>query len=287
MVVENRLAMTHDVTFVESFYDPNLRFNSARPRLERNLDRTNTLGMHLAWQRPVGDSGWRVGGILTGNLLTHPKLPNYQILDVVRPVPWDPGHSAAYNIGVGIAQKQGPSTFGLDFVYEPILTHTWGEAPAALETATGGVIPAGGRTTENHFTFSNVLARLGFARDFVVGDPHRPLRLQGGLGAHAIRYWLTQDDHVQLTSRKQYEQWVEWAPTWGASLRFGSVDVRYVGSTTHGTGRPGIAPTNQFVAVPDAVGLAAPNVLAAPNGPLTLTPVSVTTHQLSLSVPLP
>ena len=84
----------------------------------------------MGWQRPVGDSGWRVGASVTGNLLTHPKLPNYQVVDVVRPVPWDPGHSAAYNFGVGVSQQTGPSTFALDFIYEPIFTHTWGDAPS-------------------------------------------------------------------------------------------------------------------------------------------------------------
>jgi len=244
--------------------------------------------MHFAWQRPVGDSGWRVGAILTGNLLTHPKLPDYQVVDIVRPVPWDPGHSAAYNVGIGVAQHQGPSTFGLDLIYEPILTHTWGEAPVETQTASGSVIPAGGRTTENHFTFSNVVARLGFGQDIPIEGAKYPLRFQGGLSAHAIHYWLEQVDHVQLTSRRQYEQWVEWAPTWGASMRFGGVDLRYFGSTTHGTGRPGIA-TNQVFA-PGISALSAGgtgSILAAPSGPLTLTPVSITTHQLSIAVPLP
>ena len=90
---------------------------------------------------------------------------------------------------------------------------------------------------------------------------------------------------MQDTSSRQYEQWVEWAPTWGASMRFGDVDVRYVGSTTHGTGRPGI--TYQSVRAVPTPHFGSSNVLAAPSGPLTLTPVSVTTHQLSLSVPLP
>jgi hypothetical protein len=285
LILHDRLAMTHDVTFAETFYDPNIRSLNTRARLERNLDHTNTWGMHLGWQRPVGDSGWRVGAILTGNLLTHPKLPNYQVLDVVRPVPWDPGHSAAYNLGVGIAQQTGPSTFALELIYEPIFTHTWGDAQAETQSLDGSLIPVGGRTTENHFTFSNVVARLAFRQDIPLQGVQSPLRIQFGMNAHAIHYWLEQDDHVQDTSRRQYEQWVEWAPTWGASMRFGDVDVRYVGSTTHGTGRPGIT-TNQFVAVPDAA-LGSTNVLAAPNGPLTLTPVRVTTHQLSLSVPLP
>jgi hypothetical protein len=289
LILHDRLAMTHDVTFAESFYDPNLRGISLRPRLERNLDHTNTWGVHLAWQRPVGDSGWRVGAVMTGNLLTHPKLPDYQILDLVRPVPWDPGHSAAYNFGVGVAQQTGPSTFGLDLIYEPILTHTWGEAPVETQTAGGSLIPAGGRTTENHFTFSNIVARLGFRQDIPIQGAQFPLRVQFGISAHAIHYWLHQQDHVELTSQQQYEQWVEWSPTWGVSMRFGGVDFRYVGSTTHGTGRPGI-PDNQFGAVPDvaaAGALGSPSILAAPDGPLTLTPVSVTTHQLSISVPLP
>lgn len=287
LVLHDRLAMTHDVTFAETYYDPNLRFVTVRPRVDRNLDHTNTWGMHLAWQRPVGDSGWRIGTSVTGNLMTHPKLPNYQIVDIVRPVPWDPGQSAAYNFGVGVSQHQGPSTFALDFIYEPVFTHTWGEAPSDLATVSGSVIPAGGRTTENHFTFSNVVARLGFGQDIPIEGARYPLRLQGGVAAHSIHYWLTQDDHVQFTSRRQYEQWVEWAPTWGVSMRFGAVDLRYVGSTTHGTGRPGIAPEVINPGVAEASTFGSTGILAAPNGPLTLTPVSITSHQLSIAVPLP
>jgi hypothetical protein len=286
LLLHERLSMTHDVTFADAFYDPNIRTTTIRPRLEHNLDRTNTWGLQLGWQRPVGDSGWRVGATVIGNLLTHPKLPDYQIVDVVRPVPWDPGHSAAYNFGVGVSQRRGPSTFALDLIYEPILSHTWGEAPNALVTADGGIIPPGGRTTENHFTFSNAIARLGLGQDLLFDGITEPLRLQGGVATHVIHYWMHQDDHVAGTSRRQEEQWLEWSPTWGASMKFGSVDVRYLGRVTHGTGRPGIQSTlpDPRADVAAAVGS---SILAAPSGPLTLTPVSVTTHQLSIAVPLP
>ena len=285
MLVHDRLSMTHDVVFAETFYDPNLRTIASRPRPERNLDRTNTWGLHLAWQRPVGDSGWRVGAFATGNLLTHPKLPNYQIVDVVRPVPWDPGHSAAYNVGFGVSRHQGPSTFALDFVYEPILSHTWGEAPADVESLAGTTIFAGGKTTESHFTFSNAITRLGVAQDVLIDGMQSPLHLQAGVSAHAIRYWLRQEDHVLSTSRRQDEHWVEWSPTWGASMRIAGVDVRYIGRVLHGTGRPGIA--NNQIFQPLAADSFGPSILATPSGPLTLTPVSVTTHQLSIAVPLP
>lgn len=286
LLVHDRLAMTHDVTFAETFYDPNSRSIASRPRPERNLDRTNTWGLHLAWQRPVGDSGWRVGAFATSNLMSHPKLPNYQLVDVVRPVPWDPGHSAAYNVGVGIAQHRGPSTFALDVVYEPILSHTWGEAPGNIETVAGRTILAGDKTTESHFTFSNAIARLGFAQDILIDGVESPLHLQGGIAAHAIRYWVRQDDHVQATSRRQDEHWTEWAPTWGASMRIAGVDLRYLGRVVHGTGRPGIRNVPVVDVAASTLG-SGPSILATPTGPLTLTPVSVTTHQLSVSVPLP
>src|SRR5436190_5375769 len=35
LIVHDRLAMTHDVTFAETYYDPNVRFVSVRPRVER------------------------------------------------------------------------------------------------------------------------------------------------------------------------------------------------------------------------------------------------------------
>jgi hypothetical protein len=201
-------------------------------------------------------------------------------------LPWDPGHSAAYNVGIGVTQSLGGATFALDAIYEPILTHTWGEAPSAIPTTNGLTIPAGGKTTENHFQFSNAIARLGLGRELPLGAGVNPLLIQGGIAAHAIKYWLTQDDHVNVSSRRQYEQWLEWTPTWGASMRFGGVDVRYLGRTTHGTGRPGVSANNPVIDV-GLSSVAGSNILAAPNGPMTLGGVSVTTHQLSISVPLP
>jgi hypothetical protein len=70
-------------------------------------------------------------------------------------------------------------------------------------------------------------------------------------------------------------------------MRFGGVDLRYVGSTTHGTGRPGLAQQVPNVGVATADAFGSTGILAAPSGPLTLTPVSITSHQLSIAVPLP
>jgi len=77
---------------------------------------------------------------------------------------------------------------------------------------------------------------------------------------------------------------VEWTPTWGLTLRFPELELRYSGRVTTGTGRPGTQ-TNGFV-LNDPAAFRAGGLLVAPNGPLTLERVSVVTHQFSLSLPL-
>ena len=285
--LHGRLDMAHDVAFADQFWDPNLRITSVAPRFEHNIDRSTTWGLHLAYQRPIADSGWRMGAVLTTNLLSHPKLPNYEIAEVVQAIPWDPGHSAAYNIGLGVSRSHGPTTFGVDAIYEPILSHTWGEAPEPLPTATGGIVPTGGKTTENHFRFSNAIVRTGVGHDLRLEGVEHPVRLQLGVAVHSIHYWLNQFDHVQLSGRKQEEKWMEWTRTWGVNFRSSTLEIRYLGRLTTGVGRPGIAPSNQGRFVLE---LAAPstasNILAAPSGPLTLTDLSVVTHQFSVSLPI-
>ncbi len=113
VLLRNSYAMTHDVTWIDQVWDPNQRTFTNAARIDNNLDQTNTWGLHLGYSQPVSDSGLRIGAIATVNLASHPKLPDYQIAQVAV-IPWDPGHSAAYDLGVGVARVQGPLTFGLD-----------------------------------------------------------------------------------------------------------------------------------------------------------------------------
>ena len=110
----------HHVTYADWFWDPNTRTNVPRPRVEHNLDRTNTNGVHVAYVQALS-AGWRVGGLVTANRLTHPKIPNYEIMNIPR----DPGHSEAFNVGVGVSKMKDGATFGLDAIYEPIRTSTY------------------------------------------------------------------------------------------------------------------------------------------------------------------
>ena len=283
ILLHDRFSMTHDVTWLDPFWDPNTRTISQRARTDHNRDKTNTWGLHLGYSQPFADSGWRVGAIATTNLMSHPKLPDYQIAQVMV-IPWDPGHSAAYDLGVGIAKSRGLTTFGVDAIFEPILSHTWGEAPQPIVTPTG-IIPAGGKTTENFFRFRNGILRTGLGQEIPVDTIRgsiKSLRLELGLSMRSISYALRQIDHATELERHHRENWIEWTPTWGLGLRFTDVELRYIGRKTTGTGRPGIFSDGGFaVASSDSR-----NFLSAPSGPTTLTGVTVVTHQFSVSVPI-
>jgi len=282
ILLHNRFDMTHDVTWADQVFDPNTRAFLNRPRIDHNLDKTNTWGLHLGYSQPLADSGWRIGAIATTNLASHPKLPDYQIAQVMV-IPWDPGHTAAYDLGLGISKSRGPTTLGVEAIFEPIATHTWGEAHGATQSASGAAIPDGAKTTENQFRFSNAILRAGAGHDLLLSSD-QALRLQAGVELRSITYGLDQTDHIAETQRHQNEHWVEWTRTWGLSFRFSDLEMRYAGRSVTGTGRPGITQNGGvFFAAGDAL---TSNFLAAPSGPLTLTDVRVTTHQFSISVPL-
>ena len=103
----------------------------------------------------------------------------------------------------------------------------------------------------------------------------------------SVHYHLAQSDNVQAVAHALQEGWLEWTPTWGVSLKFPDLEIRYRGRATRGTGRPGVtSPSGVFPAADRAVALAAGSILVAPSGPISLQEVSTTTHQISISLPL-
>ncbi len=278
VLLHSRYASTHDAYYLDTFWDPGLQQFSQQPRLDANLDHTTTWGAHVEYAHPISSRGWRMGWVATANVMQHPKIPNYEIQNIPR----DPGNSEAFNLGVGFSKRDEAFTFAFDVLYEPIWSYTWADAAEPVETAAGATIAPGGKTIENRFRFSNAILRMGVGQDIPLEGDLKGVGLQLGLALHRIDYSLVQDDNVQGTTRRLNEDWVEWTPTWGLSVRFPAWEVRYRGSVTKGTGRPGV-----FGGDDVALDAAAPGrqVLVAPSGPLTLSQVSVMTHQLSLSFP--
>ena len=283
LLLHNRFGMRHNVVFLDQFWDPALQQFATRARLDHNLDRTNIWGLHLGYQRPLTAEGWRIGWVATANRMSHPKLPEYELVNVPV-IPRDPGRSSAFNLGVGLSKTRGLGTFAIDAVFEPIWSHTWADSPVPVVTAGGDTIAPGGATIENHFRFANWMMRMGLSRDVELRGVGKAAELQLGLVLRTVHYHLAQRDNVQLTGRTLEERWLEWTPSWGLSLRFPELEIRYRGRATHGTGRPGVQ--TFFGWGTRDVATASGNILVAPSGPLSLTDVTMATHQISISLPL-
>jgi len=269
--IHNRFDMTHDVTYIDWNWDEDDMIPIFTTRLEVNEDKTHTTGFHVGLARPITESGWRVGGTWTVNRKSHPKIPNYEIMNIPR----DPGISWAYDFGVGIAKSSGPATFGIDLVFEPIWSDTWVEAEADTTSVDGATIRKGEKTVENEFFFTNVQMRLGLAHET------ERLGFQVGVEVRSYDYSLQQRDNLAGTNRDQDESWMEWMPSVGAKVKFPEFELGYVGRMTTGSGRPGV----QWTGARADAALGA-DFIVAPSGPLTLQEARVLTHQVTVSIPI-
>ncbi len=261
IVVHNRFRMTHDVTFLDTFWDPGSQRLLQTPRVERNRDVTDRWGVQLKYGHPLA-GGWRIGWLATANRVSQPNVPNDDVLSIPR----NPGHVNAYELGAGVSRTYGSSLFGMDLVYQPAWSTT-------SDTA-----------FENDFRFSNAVFRMGVSHDVLPVRLEKTLALQLGLMVRAVHYNLSQQDLVAATSQRLEESWLEWTPTWGVSFRFADLELRYRGLATHGTDRMIPQAPGSFVALDQR-----PNGIFAFPGPATqmaLEGVHVVTHQVSISVPL-
>ena len=158
--LRNRYAVTQDVLFVDTFWNPTLRQMVGVARNEPNADRTDTWGLHFAYLRPLADSSWRIGTVLTGNRIRQPSIPKYDLPQE----PADAGRAQAYDLGAGIARSEGVWTVGFDAIYEPIWSRTWERATESTLARDGSPIDAGSNTLDSRFHFQNAIARLGARR---------------------------------------------------------------------------------------------------------------------------
>jgi hypothetical protein len=181
-------------------------------------------------------------------------------------------------LGVGLSKVEGPTRLAVDLVLEPVRSETWADAAADTVSVTGEVIGSGEKTVENDFRFTNVLVRAGGSWEY------RRVTFRGGIQVRSIAYELEQFNRVEAIRRNQEESWMEWSPSLGISLDLGGAVLHYVGRVTTGTGRPGVQWTAERAAMLDMA--AAADFILAPTGPLTLQDARVTTHQLSLAIPV-
>jgi len=268
-LVHNRVSMEHYVSYPDGIVLTSAGANVRTWREEINEDRTRTWAGHFEWTRRLQAPGWSIGIALTTNSKSHPKIPNYEIQNIPR----DPGTTWAHELGLGVARQRGPTTFGIDVALQPIRSHTWQEADAPVETA-GGRLQKGDKTIENHFDFANLMLRTGVSHEF----DH--LGIQFGVGVRSYEYRLDQQDHVEGTTRRQFENWMEWTPSFAVTFGLRETDIRYTTRMTAGTGTPTIG-FNRIRALTGGG-----DFIAAPRGAFSLDHAIVWTHQLWIRVPI-
>lgn len=286
VALRSNFDMTHDVHF-PGFrrWSGNGTFTDVPERREVNRDHTERWGAHAVYSLPVGTDGWRIGWLGTVNRLSHPKIPDYRINEVIT-VPRDPGHSWAYNLGMGASRTVGRSTLGADVVLEPIYSTTWAEAAGDTLAANGRTIRRGEHTVDNEFRFSNSLMRFGFAHEWPQNDSSSVIGLRAGLAVQAFKYRLWQTDLVRDSSRVQDEHWMEWTPTLGFLWRSPGMEFRYTASLTCGAGG---ACVGCLLACGDDVSIAAPTpgdggVIAAPTDAIRFNAGRAVTHRFAFTV---
>ena len=279
VALHNRFAMSQDVASTETLWDPTLRQFTSRARVEPNADQTDTWGLHLGYLRPLADSTWHVGAILTANRIKQPRLPAYDLPEV----PADAARAQAYNIGAGISRSTSQLVAGFEAIYEPIWRHSWVQADEPTEARDGTPIDAGTNVLENDFRFHNAIARLGLGFAVPIVGEHA-LTFEAGGQLRAIRYRLEQQDAIQGAHVTSTQGWNEWTRSWGVSYRFAGAAVQYRGNLTTGASRPGFDDDGRVVFAP---GIDARPCCgqAVPFG-LKFDDVRTTTHQISFSVPI-
>ncbi len=272
LILYKHFKMTHLVNYNFGwFIDPPVQIIPAYQ--EENRDQTDIWGFHLGYSKPIQNSGWQIGGILTTNYMTHPKIPNYELMNIPR----DPGKTWAYNIGIGFGYKKETLTFGTDFIYEPIWSNTWAEVLSPTEDIYGKMLQVGDKTVDNKFVFSNSIFRIG------IRQQEKSFGFQIGMQVRTIHYRLKQTNYIFVSQRKQIESWTEWTPSLGFIIKLENFQIHYDGRFLTGTGQPGVT-SNMFLSTD--FGASKANYIVAPSGPLTLNETVVFSHRVSIIIPI-
>jgi hypothetical protein len=288
-ITNTRLDMTHDVHYVEWRWtcDPRVPPAQGQPPCnqptvrswdELNEDRTVTWGTSVRYSQPI-DEVSRLGFFIAGSTKDHPKIPNYNIVNIPR----DPGNSTVFNIGAGFSHSDGPVSAGLDVIYEPGRSHTWAYADTVTRLPSGATLQPGQKTVDNEFEFQNMSIGLGVQRET------ERFGFQLGLRLRQISYSLDQQNFLAERVRKTDESWMEWMPSWGLVTRLGALDLRYTGRFTAKGFPPLGIPFFGFAVDESAAGPvsdAGVDFVVGATQAVSMPDYRVTTHRIMLSMPI-
>jgi hypothetical protein len=270
----NNFEMLHKVSYWNWIWNEGQTDMIQQLNVEKNLDHTDTYGIHFKYREKFEEDGPAIGAMFTYNWKSHPKIPNYEIMNIPR----DPGNTWAYNFGIGVGNDNELTRFGLEFIYAPVWSNTWANAQEEINTWNGGKILPGQKTVENNFTFNNWIARIGFGKTFKIYE------FSVGLQLYDRSYTLDQYDYISQSVRTQDESWTEKIFSWGAVLHFSRFDLKYTGRACSGAGIPSVSRTGPWF--DSTLRMEAADFIAAPSGSLSVEERTSVTHQFLVQIPL-
>jgi hypothetical protein len=266
------LKATHLVTY------PNTIFIKQAPtflyRTEINKDESDEWLLQASYKHAMA-RGWVLGVSITVNWKEHPKIPNYDLANIPR----DPGTSVAYNLGFGAVWSDPKSSWGIEYIYEPIATNTWAEAGEQPREPTNLLLPPHFKTIQNFFDFTNHIIRAGYSSHTKLPW----LEYRFGAQLHIYRYSLEQQNNVTHTRRSLSTDWVETTLSGGMSATIADLRLIYTLQLVFGNGLVGTEGT----AIPFAATASANDILVAPTGNLVVNDITLVTHQLALVYNIP
>ena len=271
-----------------SGFDPNTRTSLSRARIDHNLDRTNTWGMQLAILAAARRHGLAHRRDATTNLVSHPKLPDLPDRQVMV-IPWDPGtprrttSASASRNRVRAHDARRRRDLRADSH-----AHVGG---GAVETATEARrFPQAARPRRTSSASRTRSCACRTARHELPMDSlrDRAARHPGSRAASrcaSISYAWIRPTTSPGRRASIDEDWIEWTRTWGLSIRSRSRGALHR-TLVDGRWTPGRARQWRCRLRPRRGCRSTSNVSSAPTVRLTLTGVSVYTHQFSVSLPI-
>jgi len=269
VLLRHEVSMEHKVTYNNWGWGRSSGF-----RVENEKDNTITNGFHFKYTRPFREDE-KLGLIFTYNRKEHPKIPNYDIMNIPR----DPGETNIFNLGLGFSRNFNDDIFAMDLIYEPASSHTWAEAARDIYREGKMIIIKGAKTVDNKFKFGNYRFNMGLK-----GKSVNNAEATFGMSFYKVNYTLNQIDYITDTHRTQNESWLEQTITWGLTKRFEKFNLYYNGNITLGTGSPStrLEESGRGRLFFDGY----TDFIVAPRGELLLNEIFLLTHQLTFVMPL-
>ncbi len=203
------------------------------------------------------------------------RIPGYDLVHI----PFDPGSTTLGEVGLGWDAVGPLFRLAIEVGVSPGSAETRILADSTL-SSNGTTLQRGDPAFSHDFRFTNWWATAG------VDVPLGPGGFQLGLGALGHRFRLEQRDHLRGEDHEYKISWTEWVPSLGVRVVMRGVEMGYALRLINRGTAPCDPHSYRSLCRTMPVPYHFTGLRVAPTLPEDLPDFSLTTHQLTVSVPL-